>query len=191
MSEMKLKRILEELDPSRTIDPIERQINHAFAKYTRSTNTVSSVDECHQVLSDLVWIGRNAAANTPNNPVDNSGINYSQAIGFLQNEIPDQTEWAVRDIMITGAEGGIRFIINVLAREMAMEYSRNLVMAKATEFWDGLTVDEQVNMPDHYLKLCGDILPKHIREEGKYHLARFWEVLMQHPQMVKQYRDRF
>lgn len=186
-----LKTLIEVIDPSKTIDPFERQINEAYAKFTLTSNTVSSVDECHQVLSDLIRIGRNAAFNAPEDAGDCLLVNYWEAMVYLPKEFPQSTELTVIDIMISGQEGGVHYIMNVLAREMAFEYSRNVIDSHVMKFWDSLSWDEKLALPEKYIKEYGYLLPKHIQKEYKVLCAKMWEVLAQHPRMVKTYRDKF
>ena len=41
----KLESLLQEIDPSRTIDVVERRIDAALARYQRQTNRVASWEE--------------------------------------------------------------------------------------------------------------------------------------------------
>ena len=186
----KLQRVLDDIDPSKTIDPIERKINQALSNFKIQSNTVKSMDEAEALLARFVQAARNAAVGAPADAFADDGINYTQAIHYLSKEYPDQTEYAVRDIMLTGAEGGISQILRAIARAMAEEIALNGIKYDVEEFWNSLSVQEQIKMPDLYIELCGHMLPEHIKGPGRYHLAAFWNVLEQHPGMVKRYRGR-
>lgn len=103
----KLQRVLEEIDPSKTIDPIERKLNQALSNFKIPSNTVKNIDEAHALLARFVQAARNAGVGAPASAGSHDGINYSQAMHYLSKEYPVQTEYVVRDIMITGAEGGV------------------------------------------------------------------------------------
>ena len=178
----KLERFLKNIDPSVTIDPIERSYNEALNRFRTPSNTVDSVQECIDLLSEFVREIMNA-------PASMGTIGYSQAIHHLQKEFPGQTEYTVRDIMMTGAEGGVYRILKSIVISMSEEHARNKITSRVTDFWNSLTVEEQVKMPDTYIDLCGNMLPENVKGPGKYHLAAFWNVLIEHPGMVKRYRN--
>ena len=178
----KLEQFLATIDPSVTIDPIAQRYNEALNRFSTPSNTVGSVQECIDLLSRFIQEAMNAHGM--------GTIGYSQAIHHLQKEFPGQTEYAVRDIMMTGAEGGVYRILNSIVIAMAEEHARNTISSRVTDFWRSLTVEEQVKMPDAYIDLCGHMLPEDVKGRGKYHLAAFWNVLIEHPGMVKRFRNR-
>ena len=63
----KLEKLLEEIDPSRTIDKVEMRINDALAHYRLEKNTVDSWEEHKICLAEMVNIARNAALKIPSN----------------------------------------------------------------------------------------------------------------------------
>lgn len=179
----KLEQFLATIDPSVTIDPIAQRYNEALNRFRTPSNTVGSVQECIDLLSEFVRVVMNAQASM-------GTIGYSQAIHHLQKEFSGQTEYAVRDIMMTGAEGGVYRVLNSIVIAMSEEHARNTISSRVTDFWRSLTVAEQVKMPDAYIDLCGYMLSEDVKGRGKYHLAAFWNVLIEHPGMVKRYRNR-
>ncbi len=92
--------------------------------------------------------------------------------------------------MMTGAEGGVYRILNSIVIAMSEEQARNTISSHVTDFWNSLTTDEQVKMPNTYIDLCGYMLPEDVIGRGSYHLAAFWNVLIEHSGMVKRYRNR-
>jgi hypothetical protein len=178
----KLERFLESIDPSVTIDPIAQRYNEALNRFRTPSNTVDSVDDCIDLLSRFVQEAMNAPGM--------GTIGYSQAIHQLQKEFPGQTEYTVRDVMMTGAEGGVYRILNSIVIAMSEEHAHTKITAQVTDFWNSLTTEEQVKMPNTYIDLCGYMLPEDVKGRGSYHLAAFWNVLIEHPGMVKRYRSR-
>ena len=179
----KLENFLETIDPSVTIDPIERKYNESLNNFRTQNNTVNSVDECIDLLNRFVQDIMNA-------PSSMGMIGYSQAIHHLQKEFPSQTEITIRDIMMSGAEGGVYRILKSIIISMAEEHAHNAISSRVTNFWNSLTTEEQVAMPAAYIDLCGHLLPSDVKGRGSYHLAAFWNVLIEHPGMVKRYRER-
>jgi len=101
----KLEKLLEEIDPSGTIDKVERRISDALSGYHREQNTVDSWEEHKTCLAEMVQIGRNAVLNLPDDFSNDLEQNYHEAIHYLEREYGSIQ--AVYDIMRTGAEGGI------------------------------------------------------------------------------------
>ena len=183
----KLEKLLEEIDPSRTIDKAETRINDALAHYRLEKNTVTSWEEHKICLAEMVTIARNAILNIPSNIGSDLEINYSQAFHYLEGEY--SSIQAVYDIMKTGAEGGIYKILQTLARLMAEDYSQNEIKARVAAYWSRLSVDEKLAAPDEYIEKYRDILPQKIKENPIRLKVAFWQVLEEHPRMLKRLRE--
>lgn len=59
----KLDKLLDDIDPSKTIDVVENRINMALSEYYRRKNTVESWEEYIECLADFVRQAGNAALN--------------------------------------------------------------------------------------------------------------------------------
>jgi len=183
----KLEKLLEEIDPSRTIDKAEMRINDALAHYRLENNTVDSWEEHKIYLAEMVTVARNAVLNIPGNIGSDLEINYSQAFHYLEREFG--TIQAVYDIMRTGAEGGIYKILRTLARLIAEDYSQNEIEARVAAYWSRLSIGEKFAAADEYIALYRDILPQRIKGEALRLRISFCQVLDDHPRMLKRIRD--
>ncbi len=183
----KLEKLLEEIDPSGTIDKVERRISDALSGYHREQNTVDSWEEHKTCLAEMVQIGRNAVLNLPDDFSNDLEQNYHEAIHYLEREVGSIQ--AVYDIMKTGAEGGIYKILRTLARLMAEDYSQNEIKARVAAYWSRLSVDEKLAAPDEYVEKYQDILAQKTREETVRLKVAFWQVLEEHPRMLKRLRE--
>jgi hypothetical protein len=96
----------------------------------------------------------------------------------------------VYDIVRTGAEGGLYQIFRKIARNMAAEFSQNEISATVSEYWDSLSVEEQLAATKEYIEKCKDILPGQIvAGDNARFIGFFWKVLQQHPIMLKQTQE--
>ena len=187
----KLERLLQEIDPSRTIDPVERRIDAALACYHRQTNRVASWEEMERSLADMVQLGRNAALKlpAPTNQSQHTELDFQMAMQYLAREYPHDTYRMVYDIMSSGAEGGVFAISRTLARLMAADFSQNEINGRAQAFWDSLSVDEKLAAAEEYLAKYQDVLPERTRQDAILIKASFLKVLQDHPHMIKRLRD--
>jgi len=184
----KLDKILDEIDPSRTIDDVENLINNAFASYYREKNTVDSWNEIEPCLADIFRTLENAALSIGGEFRGNVGFDGSRAMHLLSQEYgSNQT---VYDIMLSGAEGGIYSILKALARLMAEEYSRNEIGARVSDWWESLSTEEKLEAPDEYLRKFSEILPQSVIQDNYRLKAYFWQVLEEHPRLIKRIRDQ-
>ncbi len=187
----KLERLLQEIDPSRTIDPVERRIDAALARYQRQTNRVASWEEMETSLADMVQLGRNAALNLPAETSQNqhTELDFQMAMQYLAREHSHDTYRMVYDIMSSGAEGGVFAISRTLARLMAADFSQNEINGRVQAFWDSLPADEKLAAAEEYISRYQEVLPERTRQDSILIKASFLKVLQDHPHMIKRLRD--
>ena len=92
--------------------------------------------------------------------------------------------------MLSGAEGGIYTILKSLVRLMAEYFSQNEIGARVSDWWDTLSQDEIRALPDEYLRKYQNILPYSTREDNIRVRTNFYQVLVEHPRMIKRIRDQ-
>ena len=185
----KLEILLEQIDPVNTIDKEEKRLNQAIESFNRGRNTVQSWEEFDQCLADFVRIAFQHATTIQNIPGEDEFL-YSLAMDYLKQEFPNDTQNTVYDIMSTGAEGGVYKIIKLISRFMAEQFSQRIISSYVLDYWESLSVNEQLAAPDEYVQIYKDILPKRIVQNNARLKLRFWEVLKKHPSMIKAIRER-
>ncbi len=72
---------------------------------------------------------------------------------------------------------------------MGEEYSENEIQAKVTAYWESLSNDEKLAAPDEYLEKYEDVMPRNSKEYAFRLKMSFWQVLADHPRMLKRLRD--
>jgi hypothetical protein len=185
----KLEKLLQDIDPSRTIDVVEKRINHALANYRREKNTVDSWEEYQEYLAKFVRLARNAAFDLPADAGQSLEFDFKNAIQYLEEEYPRSTSRTVYDIMSTGAEGGVLGLSRTLAGLMAEDFSQNEIRGRVSTYWQSLSVDEKLASADEYIKKYKDILPRKTTQDVVSIKANFVKVLNNHPRMIKRLRD--
>ncbi len=183
----KLELLLEQIDPSRTINANEKLINEAAARYYRGNNNVDSFDDIKPCLAEIFRALENAVLQLGDNYEMNASFDSSRALYLLNREYG--SEQTVYNIMLSGAEGGINRILKTLARLLAENYSDNEINARVNDYLSSLSVDEQLAATDEYLNKYQDLLPQAIREEPYRIKPQFRQVLVDHPRMLKRYRN--
>jgi hypothetical protein len=88
-----------------------------------------------------------------------------------------------------GLDGGLYAVLRAVAERMATQYSGHGIKAKVSEFWNGLSVEEQLTIPLEYARKYGSLLPPELLEHDAFLLKlNFWKVLEQHPQLMQRMR---
>ncbi|MBN1551695.1 hypothetical protein JW979_09505 [bacterium] len=185
-----LDRLLDQINPSCTINVVEQHINQALAGYYRQKNTITTWDNYRETLAEFMRQARNVALQMPPSSGQDIDMNFHEAISLLRQEYPGNTVQTVFDIMQTGAEGGIYAIFRTLSRLLAEQYAQNEINARVLDFWNNLSTEEKIAIPDEYITKFKDILPAEIVNGTAIRVrASFWKVLQDHPRMIKRFRD--
>ena len=107
------------------------------------------------------------------------------AFYYLTKRFGAQPRALITDIGMTGAEGGLKGLFDIICSEMIHEKSRMSILHYVDEFLDSVTPGEYALLPQLYLKLFADVLPSSItRYRGKV-MRELREVLVQHAFLMK------
>ena len=184
----KLEILLEKIDPVNTIDKYEKRLNQALNDYRRENNIVESWDEFEEVLVGFFQIASQYGYSVSGITADRKFLS-GMALDLLSNEYPRDTRNTVYDIMTSGTEGGVYQIIKVMSRVLAEQLSQRVIGSYVLEYWNSLSVQEQLAAPDEYVQIYQDILPKSIVRNNIRLKIKFWEELEKHPRRIKAIRE--
>jgi hypothetical protein len=93
--------------------------------------------------------------------------------------------------MLTGAEGGVYYIIKSIAESILIDTCKVTIANIVADFWVKYSYQEQQNMVSEYLEQYKDILPQHIKKIVPYIIKYdFQKVLREHPWMIRRLRNR-
>jgi hypothetical protein len=180
--ENKLDRVLELIDYRRTIVPVEHKLQHLSAQFTLQRNRVESNKELDDILATFGLLMMQGFYGAPTAVLADYEFNRHEAFHMLSKKYDYHT---IYDIALSGAEGGLRHLLDVVCRELVNDYSQRMISSHVSRFWHSLSTDEQISVSDIYLHKFRDILPLN---QSQYHWRvkmRFWEVLERHPAMMK------
>jgi len=69
---------------------------------------------------------------------------------------------------------------------MAEDYAQNEISARVNDYWNRLTVDQQLTATDEYLEKWGHLLPSEFTDGNAARLkAHFPNVLKEHPGIIR------
>lgn len=180
--EGKLTLVLDNIDYRKTIDPLEHDLQSIAARFTLETNQVNSERELDRILAEFTLRLMGGVFPVSRDILDNFAINKHDAFKYLKRHHAWET---VYDIALSGAEGGLRNLLNIICEEMAIDYANRVISSHVSEFWNSLSASEKVAVSDIYLRRFAQYLPKNQAQYRTRVKMRFWEVLKQHPAMMK------
>lgn len=180
--EGKLDYLLDQIDYRKTIDPLEHNLNNIAAQFTHESNRVGSHEELDDILAAFGLRMMQGVFNVPTHVLSNFEMNKHEAFKALTKHYDYPT---IYDIALSGAEGGLRKLLDIICTETAIEYSGRVISSHVSEFWYSLSTDEQVAVSDVYLRKFAHVLPGNQSQYRIQVKMKFWEVLKKHPAMMK------
>ena len=89
----------------------------------------------------------------------------------------------------TGKNGGLYKILQIIADKMAKKYAQNEISGRIGDYLNNLTIDEQLDATDEYLKKYGHILPAEFTDGNGVRLKmHFSKILEEHPKIIRRIR---
>ena len=185
----KLARLLESIDPSRTINRISSKIDQAVNSFDGHRSTINNWDEYEEFFSDFMrHLENNVLGTNPGIP-DTIGYYWSKCEKLLKKAFGPRGYKAAFEMASTGKDGGLYHVLKTIADQLAEEYAQNEISARVYKYWDSLTLDEKLTEPDEYIREYGHLLPSELTEGSAARLrANFPGVLEEHPGMIRRMR---
>jgi hypothetical protein len=188
----KLDELLKKIDPKNTIDYFNAILDKALNSYHYSTSSIGEIDKLLKVLGDFYWymekkmLGLDKDIEQP----EDMRIGFCEEI--LLKVYGRHYRTAVFDIAKSGVEGGLYSILKKIGEAMARKSAEHRIEIEAANFCNELmndfTVYEQT--VKEYAHKYGHLLPERLIEGGTVDLKiNFYEVLKNHPYLVKRMRE--
>ena len=185
----RLTDLLESIDPTQTMDPLERALLEVLGQPEFRQVTMEDYGETQQCLALFVQWGRNAMLNAPKDAGQNLEINLEEAMRLLQSTYPHIH--AIHAQAASGSDGGMQGVLRTLAERMLIEYSSRRISHRVSEYWDSMSNQQRFAAPDEYIELYRDSLPKDVTQgSGVRFRGYFDRALRDHPQMIRSLRAR-
>jgi len=117
-------------------------------------------------------------------------MDWGRCYQLLVKEYGSNGDTTAFEIARSGTEGGLYAVLKAVARQLADEYAMNQIRANISDFWESLSVDEKLEVSKEYLEKYSHLIPSELMEGGAVRIRTFfWEVLEEHPRIVKKLRD--
>lgn len=185
----KLDRLLESIDPERTLEENDRRVDEALNGFQSPAAVITNWDRFRDCLIRFLCHVESTVLKIPPPKQVDIDFEWGRCFRILQKDYGPNGEKAAFETARTGNEGGLYRVLKTFARRMAYEYSENEINAKVLFYWKTLSVEEQLEAPSEYLRKYGHLLPPELTEGSAARVkVEFPEVLKKHPQLVRRLR---
>ena len=182
----KLERLLESIDPDRTLNDVSRRADQAVNSFNAS-GSISNWTDFEEALGKFYCHVENTILRI--NRSFNHGMDWGRCSQLLNEEFGSSGYKAAFEMVRTGTEGGLYSVLKAVARRMSEKYAQNEISARISNFWNNLSVDEQLAVATEYLDKYGHLLPLEMTEGYAVRIrANFVKVLEEHPRIVQRLR---
>jgi hypothetical protein len=185
-----LDQLLESIDPQRTLDETDAQVDEAINSFPLPCAEVTQWDEFRLYLIGFMRHIEAAVLHVRAMPGTSLDFEWGRCVRFLIQEYGRHGEKAAFEMARTGNEGGLYAVLRKLARRIARQYGESEVAAKVGTWWDRLSADQKLATADEYLRKYGHLLPSELTEGSAARIrANFPKVLEEHPRLLQRMRQ--
>jgi hypothetical protein len=185
-----LDRLLDALAPERTLDVVAARADQAVNTFNASQPLVGTWPDFMECLGRFLRHVENNLLRLPHG--FNPGTDYDalRALPLLREIYGPSGEKAAFEITRTGAEGGLRAVLQAMAQRLFENTARREIHARVNDHWCDLTTAEQLATPEEYLQKYGHLLPAELTEGRALRVfANFPRVLEEHPYLLQRLRQ--
>lgn len=183
-----LEQLLSDIDPSRTYDQIFARADEAINTFRFHSARITDWGDFNTCLGKFFAHVEAKILRLHPSPVD-VDFYWGRCSQLLRHIYGASGSKAAFEMSRTGNEGGLFAVMRAIALRMAEEYSENEISARVGQYWERLSVDEQISAASEYLEKYGHLLPSELTEGyGARIRANFPKVLAQHPQILRRTR---
>lgn len=185
-----LDTLLAQIAPAKTIDVVASRVDQALNTFTIDQAKITDWGEYQTVLSKFFRHAENHVLNMGSFQSPDLEFEWERCCQILNKAFGESGDKAAFEMVRTGVEGGLRNVLQHLAKQMVNQYSGREIAARITQFWNNLSFDQQFAVMDEYLTKYGHLLPEELTEGSAARLkANFVQVLNLHPHLTKRLRD--
>jgi hypothetical protein len=185
----RLDRVLESIDPRRTLEEVERRTDDALNGFAPATSQISRWDEFRAYLVRFLHHVEGRVLRLSQPCPMGTDFDWGRCVQFLMRAYGGSGEKTAFELARTGNEGGLYGVLKKMAQIIGEHYAENEVSAKVLFYWNGLSVPEKLAAADEYLGKYGHLLPSELTEGSAARLrANLPKVLEEHPRMLRRLR---
>ena len=186
----KLDRLLESIDPARTLDQVSARVDEALSSFQVKSGIIEDWEEFRTVLTKLYRHVENVVLRIQPSRLLDPDIDWGRCCQLLLKEYGANGEKAAFEMVRTGTEQGLYGVLKAVARQMINEYAGNEISARISNFWGKLSTDEKLAASQEYLDKYGHLLPDELTSGSAARVrANFIRVLEEHPRTMKRLRS--
>ena len=186
-----LDRLLDSIDPRRTLQEAERRAGEAINSFPEPRSQITRWEDFRGYLVQFLrhveahvlrLQGGHACAMA-------TGFDWARCSQALIQAYGPNGEKAAFEMARTGNGGGLYAVLKKMAEHLSEQFAETEIAARVSRFWDGLSAHEQLAASDEYLGRYGHLLPSELTEGSAARLrANLPAVLREHPRMVARLR---
>ncbi len=185
-----LDRLLESIDPSRTLDQVSTRVDDALNSFRVQSGIIKDWQGFRTVLAEFFRHIENGVLRIRPSFSGDPDIDWGRCCNLLRREYGANGEKAAFEMVRTGAEGGLFSVLRAVTSRMLEDYAGNEIAAKISNFWGSLSTDEQLAASQEYLDKYGHLLPSELTSGSAARIrANFIKVLEEHPRIMRRLRN--
>lgn len=173
----KLEILLEKFEPKNCWEKKERDANSILLNYKIESNTVSCSDEVINILAEFT-----SKFYLPPGKYEKKfrSTFYEMAIENLKKVYPELTDSYIRDIMISGREGGVYEILKKLTKLLNESLWESGINNRIGDYIKDTTEKERESAAKEYVENYNDFLSVNFKNDPLWVYINFKEVLFEH-----------
>ena len=184
-----LDRLLETIDPERTIEDAFRRADEAINSFPLRRACITDWNEFTVCMAEFV-VHVESQILRLRRPVRAAfDFEWGRAAAILMKIYGRSGEKAAFEMARTGNEGGLYGVLKAVAMRIADELSQNEITARVGAFWQSHSPEEVLDASSQYLAQYGHLLPSEMTEGSAARIrGNFLKVLQNHPKLVQRLR---
>jgi len=184
-----LERLLQQLDPDRTIEATYRRADEAINSFPLRQARITQWNEFRGCLVEFIGHVESSILRMERPVRGMFDFRWDRATGILIKIYGRNGEKAAFELARTGNEGGLYGVLKAVAMRVADDMSQTEIAARVGAFWDTHSPQEVLQASREYLAKYGHLLPSELTESSAARVqANFLKVLENHPKLVQQLR---
>ena len=185
----KLDKLLENIDPEKTITETYNRANHALNTFNYSAAQIEAWNDFKCCMENFLRHVDSCVLRL-RKPLDVASDYYwPHCVRVLLDIYGINGEKAAFEMARTGNDGGLYAVLKAMAMRVTEDYSKNEIKARVNQYWNDLPVDEKLEAADEYIEKYGHLLPSELTEGGAARIrANFPKFLEKHPAMIQKLR---
>lgn len=185
----KLQRLLDSIDPARTLAEVDARVDEAFNSCPASAARITEWEEFRTCLVRFLRHVEARVLRLRTSPSMSLDFDWRRCVASLHAIYGRSGEKAAFELARTGAEDGLYGVLKALARQIAQQYASNEIRGRIGIYWDGLTTEERLAAASEYLGKFGHLLPAELVEGSAARVrANLPAVLEEHPRLLQRTR---